>query len=499
MKTLLKLLPTSLVHKITNYKIRNYHKFERFFLEQKPETIEILQEKYLLYTFHQFAQRVPLYRTFLKSHKIDSASITTVQDFLEKVPETTKKNYIFAAQKLAQLCLDGDYHNINLLVKSSGHSGRQCYWAQSHMTDAFSETVLSIGLDRNFHINSTKTLILNGFILGSWVTGITFNEYASSHCTVLNIGPKVDEILQTMQEIGKEYQQILITGYPPFIKELVDTGKAQKFPWKHFRVHFAAGGEDFPESWREYIMKQSGAKKIRSGFGASDIGILGGVETDASVHIRQKAEKNPILKKALFGNVQETPMLFQYPTNLFINTNSKGQLVFTTILPEAIQPVIKYNLEDLGGVIPYRTMEKILEEQGMEITAELPLPFFYVIGRADGPVNFHAFLIYPENIEDCLYKNKAVAGAVTGNFRLSKKHDDHHEPSLVVELQLKKKVKKSKTMEQHFQKLFAETLAKVNQGYRETQERIGNRALPFIVLYEFAEYPHQSKIKNVYT
>ena len=499
MKTLIEALPAPVLHWVTEQNIKNYQRFRNFFLRQSPEAIEAFREKYLLYTFHHNAQHIPQYKKFLQQHQVNHSAIHNIQDFLDKVPETNKKSYIFSTPYLTKLCLDGDYHNINMLVKSSGHSGKQCYWATSHRTDLFAQTILSIGLDQNFQISTKKTLIINGFILGSWVTGILFSEFASSHCTVINTGPDKEEIFQTITDIGDQYQQILIAGYPPFIKEFVDYGKAIKFPWKKHTFHFAAGGEDFPEAWRDYIMKQAHGAKIRSGFGASDIGILGGIETDDTVFIRRLAEKNKHLRKALFGDVQENPMLFQYPTNLFIHTNEQQELVFTTILPEAVEPVIKYNLEDIGGILSYHEMEEKLHRFGIHRTFSLPLPFLFVVGRVSGPVKFHAFLMYPENVEDCVYKNPEIAKTTTGKFKLRTIVTRDHEHVLQIEFQLKKGVRKSSKLLLGYTTLCTKTLAEVNGGYKAVYTRIQEKAIPRIKLYTYEQYPYTSKIKNRYS
>ncbi len=500
MKLLIKYLPASLVHSITTRKAKNYEKFKKYFLNLDPETIETLREKYLLYTFHKNAKTIPGYKKFLKKKKVNLKKIKTIKDFQDKIPETNKHNYVFKAKKdITDLCIDGNYKKINMLVKSSGHSGKQCYWARSHKENSFGQTSLSIGLDENFNISSKKTLIINGFVLGSWVTGITFNEFASAHSPVINTGPNKEEILETIKEIGNQFEQIMVTGYPPFIKDLVDYGNSVRFPWKKYKINFGAGGEAFPEAWRDYIAEKSGAKKIRSGFGASDIGILGGLETNDTVFIRRLTEKNKTLKKELFGDLQDTPMLFQYPLNLYIHTNKKKELIFTTILPEAVQPAIKYNLQDIGGTVSYKDMQKILKKHNIERDFTLPLPFLYIAGRADGPVKFQAFMIYPENIEECIYQNKEIANSTTGNFRLKTKLTKKYDAVLQIEFQLKKKLMPSKRLELQYKKLCTQTLKKVNGGYNITQKRVKKKAEPKIILYEHSKYPYKSKIKNVYS
>lgn len=487
----------SLLHPLMNQQTKNYPKFKETFFNTSPDTIELLQEKYLLYTFHLNAQRIPQYKKFLTQHHCNPQQIKTLHDFLTLAPETNKKNYIFKAHDMCDMCINGDYHNISMIVKSSGHSGKQCYWVRSHNEDLFGKTALSIALDENFKTDKKKTLIINGFILGSWVTGINFNELASWHCPVINVGPDKDEIFQTILDIGSSYEQIIITGYPPFIKNFVDDAITRKFPLKKYTLHFIGGGEDFPESWRTYLQKQIKGK-VRSGFGASDIGILGGMENDNTVFIRRLADKNHTLRQELFGDVQETPMLFQYPLNLFVYANEKKELVFTTILPEAAQPVMKYNLEDEGGTISHASMQKILAKHKIHRQLNLPLPFLYIVGRKNGPVNFNAFLIYPENIQECIYRNPQIETQTTGNFKFQSIFDTNHNRCLQIEIQLKPNIIPTHLLKQKYTQLIMKTLQEVNQGYRASYQKFPQLATPDILLYTNEKYPYQSKIKNHY-
>lgn len=491
-------VPFSLVHKQIKNKSNNYEKFKKMFLSLDNKTIKLMQEKYLMYSFHLNSQRIPQYNSFLKRKGINPKDIKNIKDFLEKVPETNKKNYIYKSHKITNLCVNGNIHNISMIVKSSGHSGKQCYWVKSHSEDFFGKNAISIALDQNYNVNKEKTLIINGFILGSWVTGINFNEFASWHCPIINVGPDKHEIFQTIEDIGDQFNQILITGYPPFIKELVDFANSNKFNWKKHKINFIAGGEDFPESWRDYISKNSNNAKTVSGFGASDIGILGGIENNDTIFIRKLADKNHQLKKDLFGKVNETPMLFQYPTNLYVYANKKQELIFTSILPETAQPVIKYNLQDIGGTLTHEQINKTLKKHGIIHKIHSPLPFMYVMGRKDGPVNYNAFLIYPENIEECIYRNKQIAKTSTSAFKFRTVFDNKHNKKLLIEFELKPKVKKTKQLENLYLKLVTNTLTQVNEGYRATRKKLGPISLPKVILYENKDYPYKSKIKNNY-
>jgi phenylacetate-CoA ligase len=493
----IKIIPTSLIHKIITHQMKDYDSFRDNFLNLDPDLVELLREKYLIYSFKKNATRIPQYKEFMKKKKIKLTKIDSIENF-KSLPETNKHNYVYKAKDISQLCIDGNYKNINLLVKSSGHSGRQCYWAKSHKENLFGETCLTIAFDEEFSVHKKKTLIINGFILGSWVTGINFNEVASKHCPIINVGPKEDEILSVINDIGKDYQQIIITGYPPFISDLVSYAEKEKFNWKNYKVFFIGGGEGFSESWRNYIESKTGAL-VRSGFGASDIGILAGMENKDTVFIRRFAEKNSNFKKQLFGEIDEVPMIFQIPLNLYVYPNKNQELIFTTILPEAVQPCMNYNLEDKGYIISYKNMQAVLKKYKITKKFTLPLPFMCIAGRTKGPIKFYAFFIYPENIEDCIYKTSIISRTSTGNFRMNVLTNKDFSKTLEISFELKAGVLNSVSLQKEYTDNIFNILKNVNQGYAAICQKRGIEAIPKIILYDFDKYPFKSKIKNIYS
>lgn len=174
-------------------------------------------------------------------------------------------------------------------------------------------------------------------------------------------------------------------------------------------------------------------------------------------------------------------------------------MVFTTILPEAVEPVINYNLEDVGGVISCREMQEKLRPFHSQRQFRLPLPFLYVVGRVDGPVKFHAFFVYPENVEECIYRQPGMAKTTTGNFRLQRIVNKNHDHFLQLEFQLKKGVEKTVALTRKYVQWCSQILQEVNGGYKAIHQQVGAIADPIVILYPYEKYPYQSRIKNVYS
>jgi phenylacetate-CoA ligase len=87
---------------------------------------------------------------------------------------------------------------------------------------------------------------------------------------------------------------------------------------------------------------------------------------------------------------------------------------------------VRYNVHDEGGVARFDEMQRRLAACGIDIEAlgagvgrrQLRLPFFWVYGRRDYTVSVMGANIYPEDIEQCLYADAALA-RITHSFCLA--------------------------------------------------------------------------------
>ena len=348
--------------------------------------------------------------------------------------------------------------------------------------------------------------------MGSWVTGEKFARFArwiiskrGYPASVISPGSNLDEVLEIIQNLHSYYDQILIAGYPPFLKSIIDEGGKKALDWKKIKVHLLSGGEGFSENWREYIAQKLGNQtKNFSAYGSADAGIGGGHETPLSVFVRQCAWKNRDLAKDLFGNADVLPMVFQYnPTSHFIE-EINNELVFTTL---SGLPIVRYNLHDHGGVRPFQTVVEILEKHGCDYKKNLQesgwalsdiakLPFSFVFGRSDGTIILSGANIYVENIKHILHLPDFVS-KMTGNFIAEKISDSNLNTRLKLTIQVKNDVLIDENFKNQYKKIIVDELMKVNSEYQYLYGNYHEAVVPIIdFVYKILETEKQ--IKNKY-
>ena len=404
-------------------------------------------EQFALELFHRVAASVPAYRTFLAEHKIDPASIQTFGDF-QKLPQTNKKNYQLRFP-LAELCRDGRLESCDFIAVSSGSTGKPTFWPRFIADELSIATRFEQIFHDSFNADTRRTLAVVCFSLGTWVGGMftaNCSRYLSSKgypITVITPGNNKEEIYRVVQELGAAFDQVVLLGYPPFLKDVVDGGIARGIDWQTYRPKFVMAGEVFSEEWRTLVGERVGSKNpcydSASLYGTADAGVLAN-ETPLSICIRRFLAGNPEAARALFGE-SRLPTLAQYdPFSRFFE-NDEQSLIFSG---DNGIPLIRYNILDTGGIIAYDQMLALLAEWGFDPRAELrqygerglrPLPFVYVFGRSDFTVSYFGANIYPEHVAVGL-EQPDISAMVTGKFVLEAKEDTDRNRflSVVVEL-----------------------------------------------------------------
>src|SRR5262249_33280257 len=140
------------------------------------------------------------------------------------------------------------------------------------------------------------------------------------------------------------------------------------------------------------------------------------------------------------GHGDELPMLFQYnPLDYLVETNAAGELVITLTRTEAASPKIRYNIHDLGHVIPFSQVKRALAAEGIDTTklatgaATLPVLFLY--GRSDLAVAFYGCKITPGQVEQAIFSKEDLS-ALLNSFALVVYEDEVHDKRLSVALEL---------------------------------------------------------------
>src|SRR5262249_61026110 len=125
------------------------------------------------------------------------------------------------------------------------------------------------------------------------------------------IGPEKKKLKNTLEIFSTQYSYI-ICGYPPFIKSFVDE---TRLDLKEYKMDLIVGGEGISEGLRKYLLPYF--QTVISSYGASDLEINIGVETELTIQLRELCSQNPALSTQLFC-LTNPPMIFQYNPILYL-------------------------------------------------------------------------------------------------------------------------------------------------------------------------------------
>jgi phenylacetate-CoA ligase len=394
---------------------------------------------------------LPAYQNFLTENNLNSSDIQTFTDF-QNLPLITKDNYL-RRHSLPNLCRHGQLASCDFIAVSSGSTGQPTFWPR-FITDEFQiATRFEQIFYDSFAADTRSTLAVVCFALGTWVGGMyTANccRYLASKgypITLVTPGNNKEEILRVVRELAPHFEQVVLLGYPPFLKDVIDTGIARGIEWQQYGIKWVMAGEVFSEEWRSLVGERVGSTQScydsASLYGTADAGVLGN-ETPLSICIRRFLAQNPEAARSIFGE-SRLPTLVQYdPHSRFFEVRD-GTLLFSG--NNGI-PLIRYHIADTGGIISYPEMLDILAEWGFNPIAQLqresgeefprgirPFPFVYVFGRSQFTVSYFGANIYPENVTVGL-EQPTIQKWVTGKFVMQVREDADRDRflSVVVEL-----------------------------------------------------------------
>ena len=205
----------------------------------------------------------------------------------------------------------------------------------------------------------------------------------------VSVFKKNKSAIQTMAgALNKEKQQIVIAGYPPFLKDLTDHAKTQGYEFKDFDALGVVGGQAISEAMRDQLVHH-GFQQVYSSYGASDLDINLGVESDYEIAVRKAIEKNPALAQELYGKGKGLPMVFHYdPMNYHVECDKDDELIFTCARNDRSSPRIRYDLGDKGRVYASSDVQAVLAKYGIFNKPKTNLPLMFVWGR-DSTVVFN--------------------------------------------------------------------------------------------------------------
>jgi phenylacetate-CoA ligase len=465
---------------LSNKKDRAISAFEKFLntpldvLLQQGDRKEL--ESHVLNLFRSLSNEVPAYQAFLQEQNIDPDSIQTLADF-QSLPLTTKANYI---QKylLNELCRNGSLESCDMVAVSSGSTGNPTFWTR-FISDEFQvATRFEQIFHDSFQADRTSTLAVVCFSLGTWIGGM----YSASCCrhlaakgypiTVVTPGNNPTEIFRVIRELAPYFQQTVLLGYPPFLKDIIDRGIGEGIEWQKYRIKLVMAGEVFSEEWRNLVAERIGSTNpcydFVSLYGTADAGVLGN-ETPLSICIRRFLSDRPEAARQLFGE-SRLPTLVQYdPFNRFFETE-ENTLLFSG---DNGIPVLRYHIADTGGLLECDRLLEFLRDWGFNPLETLKsignrgirnLPFVYVFGRSLFTISYFGANIYPENIAIGL-EQPEIKDWVTGKFVMEVKEDEDKNRFLAIAVELASNLEPTQNKQQAIAASILQQLLRLNSEF----------------------------------
>jgi phenylacetate-CoA ligase len=479
-----------------------YHLF-RWSLEHVPtgEHINVMSQQLAWRAFERARREVPAYARFLEEQGFADDSRLSLAGRFARIPATDKQKYV-RAFSTAERCIGGRIPSRDVIVdESSGSTGVPYNWVRSKAEVAYTRHAASYM--HRYYFGTGPLFVINAFSMGAWATGVTIGAALEPNGIVKSTGPDVEKILSTLRFFGPGYRY-LITGYPPFLKHLLDYADAQGFDWQGYHLVATVGGEGMSEHLRDYLLQRF--EKVLSGYGASDLEVGIAVESDLTIALRKMMLEDTPVRQALLGDEYRVPMLFQYnPFDHYIETNAASELMITITRP-LLSPRIRYNIKDEGGTLTFDEMCSRLRRVGVDVSAlvkagTMRLPFLYIFGRRDSTISYMGANIYPEDVEAGLLADETCARKV-GAFclELVEAGDQTGEvrPCIHVEVV---SGEPSEELAAALQQRVYEKLCEVNADFRQSVREDQSAAELQILLHRAGEGPfagNNGRIKRHY-
>lgn len=446
--------------------------------------------------FYAVAQQVPAYKDFLKKNSVRPASIKTWKDF-EKLPLVSKKNYL-RQYPLKDLCWGGSLNKPLTFTATSGSTGAPFYFPRQLALDEQYATIIESYLRAGNLKKNESTLVIVCFGMGVWIGGlITYKAFEiaanrlGAPVSIITPGINKVEIFNALKLLAPQYDQVILIGYPPFIKDIIDEAPSQQIALKklHLRLMFAA--EAFTEPFRNYLAKHAGVKNVFTDmlnvYGSADIGAMA-YETGVSILIKRLAVKRPQLFTELFTTTTKSPTLAQFnPLHIYFESVN-GEIALTG---NNAVPLIRYAIGDNGGVWNYAEVKTVLQKHGIAVEREAQrahirsvpeLPFVYLYERKDFSTTLYGLQVYPETVREVLNR-EPYASVLSGKLTLLTKFNNKQDQFIDINVECRKKQKLSLTLQHRLIKDIHLNLKKQNSEYRELSQHVKDRPLLRLTLW----------------
>jgi phenylacetate-CoA ligase len=321
--------------------------------------------------------------------------------------------------------------------------------------------------------------------------------------TLLPIGPNIASTISAIKDLGKGYDQILLMGYPPFIKEVLDRGGEEGINWGQYNMKLLMAAEGFTEGFRHHVARvaklQNPYRDMCNIYGSVELGTMG-YEGALSYFIREHIAKYPALETELLGERGRMPTIAQYHPYLSYFEEVEGE-VLCSGYASAI-PLLRYRFPDRGGVIGFDRMIETFKRHGIDLIklarragiegTILRLPFVYVFERPNNTITYRGANIYADQVKDVLDK-ATYKTLLTGRFTIEKKESKLLRQTWVINIELKEGVKPAQTLNTSIAAGVLKHLLTINTEFADQYRSKKSGLTPTIRLHKFGAKKYFSR------
>jgi phenylacetate-CoA ligase len=459
-----------------------------------------LQQETSTKLFSRAAEQVPAYKSFLLEKDFKKSSIKSFADFTA-VPAITKKNYLHL-HAITKFFWHGSTATPHVLTSTSGSTGKPTYFARSQEVDDHSALIHELIYTTSSLKPNASSLVIVCFGMGVWIGGvITYQAFEKMSrkgypISILTPGINKAEIIKALTDLAPNYDQIILAGYPPFLKDVIDEANEKGISFNEHKVMLLFAAEAFTENFRDHVAKKVGISNVLTDtanvYGSADLGTMA-FETPVSILARRLAVQNPSLFADMFNGISKTPTLAQYIPNFVSFEAPDGEILITG---DSAMPLVRYSIGDNGGVYTYTEMEKLFKKHGMNLSEEskkagitktvLELPFVYVYERLDLATTLYGLQIYPETIKEVLIR-EPFSTLLTGKLTLITKFDDNQDQYLEINIEQRPGNEISTVASKQLVGEIMKNLREKNSEFHELSTFLGDRAEPKLVFWPYED------------
>ncbi len=451
-----------------------------------------IQDGLMLKLFRKASESVSAYKKFLKDNRIH-VKVNSADEIYSSVPAINKQNY-FHKNNFRELAENRYFEkSASVITSTSGSTGKPTYFPRTDFID-WQYSVLA-----EFFIKNGKpgsTLLINCFGMGVWIGGvITYQAFydaglRGNPISIITPGIKKEEIFSALKQLAPQYDNVILSGYPPFIKDIIDEAPDAGVDWNKFNARVLFAAESFSEEFRDYICKKAKIKNPLTDtlniYGSAELGAMA-FETPTAIFIRRLALKHQQVYDSIFDH-HKLPTFAQYNPLFVIFSARNGEVLISA---DNVFPMVNYKIGDSGGVYTFDQITDKFSKFGINLEAEAKkagialtrMPFVYVYERSDFTVSFYGANIFPQHIKHALY-HKNASSKVTGKFTMEVKRDKKHDEMLEINIEMAKGVKPTAEVRKKLTAEIIKHLVQLNSEYENNYKLMPKRTVPKLRLWQ---------------